>query len=1093
MFRPINSLRGQLALTASVLAIAAIAQPAFAQDQAPEAVQCPDGKTAPVGEVCPPSPAGSTDAQPGTADTTTQNGNAPDDTIVVTGSRIARKELQSISPITVLDSKSIETRGFSTLGQALQELPAFGVPGASPVGAAQSSFGPGQNFLDFLGLGSQRTLTLVNGRRFVGSNTSSIFGPTGSGGNQVDLNVIPTKLIDRVETVAAIGAPIYGSDAIAGTINVLLKRDYQGLDLDVQYGISSRGDARDYRVRGLAGKNFADGRGNITISGEYNQSAGLLYTDRAITSTGDFFASPTDPASPFTNVITRNRRIPSISQFGIPLVGGASSGLDFSLSPGQNENLVFGDPSLNFGVGPGLGFPTDGTQLRFDTNGNLVPIDFGTIVGGPGDFNIDSSGGNGFSLVPVSNLLTDTKRYNANILGSFEVSDNFRVFAEGWYSVSEGTNAVAQPVYNTGLFGAAGTRDGNLIIPLSNPFLSAAARTTIQNSINNNPFSDQNYDGVANQNYFYLGRANVDLYSGQSRGKVEVMRGVLGVDGTLHVLKDRDWKFEASGNYGRSRTTGEVPELNQQNFLNALNSTTVNGQIVCAPGFTNSPIATVSSTCAPFNPFGQQNSQAVKDYITTIATPKSVNEQIDFIASLSGSLFKLFGGDVSFALGYEHRAEKQRFDPGAFYFGGADTDPTTDDNGDGVLTNDRVSFGRSVPIDGVYGKYHTNEIFGELNADLISADQNIPLIRSFSVQTAGRYVMNSIAGNDFTYTAGARWQPIRDITVRGAYTRAIRSPAITEAFNPSSSAFIFAIDPCDQDNITSGPAPATRAANCAAAGLPADFASLSNQRSFPGVVVGNAALGNEKSDSYTIGAVLQPRFLRNFSVTADYVDITLNNVISQFGPEDVLNACYDSSDYPNNPFCANITRDTSATANAGQLTNIITSYFNSDQLRYKGILVGADYRVATPFLGAESRVSFNVNYQYLDTLTSRAGSNDASTVTNGSIGYSTHKGIGSVGYENGGFASQVQVAYIGPAKYNRNVPDNFYEVDGVGSVTFVNLSASYNVGKRFTLRGTVDNLLNTKPPYPAPIGGGVTTYFRGILGTYFRIGAAVHF
>lgn len=123
MFRPITSLRGQLALTVSVLAIATIAQPAFAQDQAPEAVQCPDGKTAPVGEVCPPSPAGSTDAQPGTADTTTQNGNAPDDTIVVTGSRIARKELQSISPITVLDSKSIETRGFSTLGQALQELP----------------------------------------------------------------------------------------------------------------------------------------------------------------------------------------------------------------------------------------------------------------------------------------------------------------------------------------------------------------------------------------------------------------------------------------------------------------------------------------------------------------------------------------------------------------------------------------------------------------------------------------------------------------------------------------------------------------------------------------------------------------------------------------------------------------------------------------------------------------------------------------------------------------------------------------------------------------------------------------------------------
>ena len=109
--------------------------------------------------------------------------------MIVTGSRIARRDVESSSPIQIIDSKALDTRGFTTLAEALNEQPAFGIPGASPVGFGQSSFGAGQSFVNFLGLGSQRTLTLVNGRRFVSSNTGSVFGPTGSGGSQVDLRV----------------------------------------------------------------------------------------------------------------------------------------------------------------------------------------------------------------------------------------------------------------------------------------------------------------------------------------------------------------------------------------------------------------------------------------------------------------------------------------------------------------------------------------------------------------------------------------------------------------------------------------------------------------------------------------------------------------------------------------------------------------------------------------------------------------------------------------------------------------------------------------------------------------------------------------
>src|SRR5580700_9209892 len=149
--------------------------------------------------------------------------------VVVTGSRIARPEFDNLEPTTSVDSKTFDQRGYLDAGSALNELPEFG---ASPSSAAntQSGFGVAQSFVDLYGLGSQRTLTLVNGRRFVSESTASLNNSnsnTSNGGNgtQVDLNVIPTKLIDHIEVVKVGGAPIYGADAIAGVVNIILKKD----------------------------------------------------------------------------------------------------------------------------------------------------------------------------------------------------------------------------------------------------------------------------------------------------------------------------------------------------------------------------------------------------------------------------------------------------------------------------------------------------------------------------------------------------------------------------------------------------------------------------------------------------------------------------------------------------------------------------------------------------------------------------------------------------------------------------------------------------------------------------------------------------
>jgi iron complex outermembrane recepter protein len=986
--------------------------------------------------------------------------------------------------VQVLSSQQIEARGFNTLGQALNELPSFGVPDSSPVGL-QSSFGPGQSFVNFFGLGSQRTLTLVNGRRFVGSNTAAIFGPTGAGGDQVDLNVIPTKLIDRVETVAVGGAPIYGSDAISGTINVILKKNYQGIELDGQSGITEYGDAPEYRFRILAGHNFGGGRGNITFAGEYNQQEGLLYTDRRLPSLGRYYDTPLDPNYAYQQQFYSDRRIPLTAETGVPLVGQflqSALGANIILPPSYQQ-LFFGG---FFDEGVSGGVP--GQTLRFDNFGNLVPINFGTTTS-----LVNASGGNGYSLTNLSNLLTNTKRYSAILTGSYELTSHIRLSGEAWYTHSEGTNLRDQPEYNGGLFGAPGDPSGQIVLSVNNPYLTTAARTTIVNEIANNPLSDQNFFGV-NQDYFFLDRANTDLVTGRVRGQVDIYRIVGALDGDFNVFGDKTWKWELSANYGRSTTKSSIPTINFQNFQNAVDAVRdSSGNIVCRPGYTSSTGPTISSVCAPLDLFGYNvASQAAKNYITMIATPRSVNEQQDYVASLTGPLVALPGGNLSFAVGYEHRWEHENFDPSAAYRGAPDPNPLVDSNGDGDPTNDYVSYGQTVPIVPINAGYHTDEVFGELQAELVQPSNNIPLISSLNLQAAGRYVHHSVNGGAFTYTLGGRWAPIRDLTFRGNFTHSIRSPSITEAQNPAQSYFDFATDPCDKTQVNNGPAPATRKANCTAAlaakGLTpaqiANFNALSDDRSFTQAVAGEGTLKNETANSWTVGAILAPRFIRGLTVSGDYVDIKVSNVITAFGSGDVLSACYDSASFPNNPFCSRILRD-----NAGQLSYIVTGYANKDRLRYRGIVANADYRVRTPFLGDRSSVGVGVSYQHLFELSTTTGG--TTTNTAGNIGYAKDKGVLTLTYDNTVFGLFTQFSYIGPSFQNVNYAPNFVAANREKSVVFTNVGVTFDVAQRLRLQFNVDNVFGTLPPYPS--SGTNDVYFRGTFGRFYRFGATVRF
>jgi len=953
--------------------------------------------------------------------------------IIVTGSRIARPELSTTQPTTVIGSAQIESRGYTNLTQALQQLPSFGPAGNSAVGA-QSAFGPAQSFVDFYGLGSQRTLTLVNGRRFVSSNTASIFGPV-SAGSQVDLNNIPITLIDRVDVVAVGGAPIYGSDAISGTVNVILKKDFDGFEFGGEYGISQRGDAPDRRLSAIVGKNFAEGRGNITISGEYNKVTGFTAGDRSVSAEGLRFGTPPASAgSPFARVLYPAQRYSAFTSGGVP----------FS----DDDFLV-----RRSGI-----FDASGNPLQFGPNGTLVPLDLGTVL----RQGYISSGGNGFNLPLQNNILTNSERYIGTALGSYQLTDGVRAFGEAWYAHSRGTNIIDQPNYNTALFDAAGTPDGNLPISIDNPYLSAADRATIVANL------------APGQDTFYVGRALSDLTTGRAQATVETYRFVGGFDGDFAV-GEHQFKWEVSGTYGHSRTVGKNYEIVQQNFANALDAVLDgSGNIVCRPGYTNASIPTGSSTCAPLNIFGVGNaSQAARDYIFAEARPVSTNSQFVFNANIQGALFTLPGGDAQFSLGYEHRRERTAFDPGDYYAGELQDDGS------------RVQYGRIIPIGAIAGKFHTNEIFGELTAPLVSRETGLKFLKVLEFDGAARYVKNSLSGGDLTWTAGGRLGFFDGLTFRGNFTRSIRSPAITEVFNPTSQAFDAGSDPCDARYVDSGPNPANRRANCIAAGItdPDNFVSNYSDFTVPISVSGNSSLDNEKANSWTIGAIIQPPFVPGLSLAVDWVSIHLKGAIRSLSGDDILNACYDGSGLTS-IFCGSVDRDAD-----GQITFIREGYFNAASYTFEGLTVDLKYRHTTPV----GTFGFGVNYLYRDKLETRVGTGDINHLA-GEIGYPRNAGTVDLTYEKGGFNALLQMQYVGKGDFDKDEADNARNIKGVGDWEVFNATIGYDVNEQFKLKFIVDNIADRKPPYPY-VGTYEQNqmYYSGIVGRSFRVSATTHF
>jgi outer membrane receptor protein involved in Fe transport len=789
--------------------------------------------------------------------------------VVVTGSRIARPNLESAVPVTTVTANEIYETGSTSVGDLLNDLPALRST-FSQSNSTRFLGTTGLNLLDLRGLGTQRTLVLVNGRRHVASDIL---------GNAVspDVNTFPSDLIERVDVVTGGNSAVYGSDAIAGVVNFILKKDFTGLQFRGQGGQSFDSDAGDYYASVLAGTNFWDDKGNIAANFEYAKQEPFFASDRPnLAHQGLFVVSESDPPDALNGsdgtpdrLYYPDVRAVTYSNGGSVLAAAAS---DSGLAPcGLASNI---DPDT------GLRVPYS-CPLIFQPDGSLAPQTGERIGLGPnGNFN----GGNGSNNreYHLLGILPKLERYSFNVFGNLKISDSFAPYVEAKY-VRTNSLLQAQPAFFQG-----GTIDGDREQPrFDNPYLTDANRTAI-----NDARVAAGLDPLAGSDQFRLYKNLSDLGGRGEDAKRETTRFVVGVGGNMGDT----WKYDVSVNWGQfkedTRVTGN---LDLQRFALAMDSAQGPNGIVCRSQIDpdaaysyddTNPVAvarlpTDIADCQPMNPFGEGNiSPAARNYVLQDTT--SVAKITEFVASASitgdsSAWFSLPAGPVGVAFGVEHRTEDVFFE--------ADE-----------LVSSGLTFYNALPkLDPP--KQKVDEVFTEFRVPLLTEK---PGARELTLNLAARYAdYNGATGGVLAYNGGLEWAPVDGVRLRAGLARAVRAPSLVDLYSEQSQNFADIEDPCSAHNIGGGSP--TRAANCAAAGIPANFDW--SEAATPEILSGgNPDLKEETSDSFTAGIVLQPTFLPGFTFSADYFDIDIDDVITAPDAQQIMDACYDSADL-NNQFC----------------------------------------------------------------------------------------------------------------------------------------------------------------------------------------------
>lgn len=961
--------------------------------------------------------------------------------IQVTGSRIKRAEFEGSSPVTVLDREQIERSSFVTLGDILNELPqlrsTFSLQNSGRfIGTA------GAGRLDLRGLGSNRTLILINGRRHVATGIG--------GGQQVDTNSIPAEMIERVEVVTGANSAVSGADAVSGTVNFILRDDIEGVSTRASIGQS--GDVSDfnrYSAGVTAGGLFMGGRGSSVFSLNWARQDNLTAEQRGgrFNESWGFAPNPNLDGEPSADnpsrVLTPFNRFWGISRGGTIL-------------------------------GSGVGGPSPfGPAAQIGPNGELVTIPFdqfevvnGLQCAGPGC-------ADQLNLAGFQELQVALERVSLDANFQFELNPDTRLYFENRYVEVESGNQF-QPSFDFAFPGA-------LTIRRDNAFLSSSVAEAM--------------DAVGADS-FGMNRMNFDLGFRLEDVQRETFRSVVGIEGAF-AAAERDWEYDVFANFGQTTevrvnrnnrindrwfaasdavrlTQGDLDSINNPTLF--ANPNVSVGDIVCratlqaasgeTPMLPNGNIAPsfAVSGCIPANVLGDGNiSQEAIDWINSTSIGRGSRQQFQAGAVLqTDELFSSWAGPVPVVVGVEYREERNQ----------VNEDSLSGLDGSATFFN---ALGEN------NGRFDVSEAFAEFAFPLL---RNRTFAQDLTFEGAARFSDYSTVGSTFTWESRLGWQPVEQIRFRATHGEALRAPDIGELFSPFSQNFANINHPCDAQNLDLARISRDiRVANCIALGIPdPENFDARDEASIELLSGGNRNLREEKSRTTTIGFVWSPTFVDNLDVSVDYWDIEITDAIASTGAQQILNRCVDAPGGINNQFC-----DLFTLLPDGNIELLQTSPVNLNTLVTSGVDFSLNYRYD---LGDWGRLRNTLSAQYLDERTFFLETDDDVAINAGQLGDPEWAFNLDVTWDYEEWSVFSQLRYIDSMFIvaQQTLEESPFVQDRVKAPArvYVDLGAGYTHSSGWRARFSVDNVTNELPPRPF-LGNGGGSGLYDAVGRFYSI------
>ena len=809
---------------------------------------------------------------------------ARQDTVIVTGSRIVNANISSSSPITTIGADAFSARGTVDTIDLVNTLPQATVGAASQ----NSSFANGSNgtsTLDLRGLGATRTLVLANGKRL----------PPGSplsGGYASDVNLIPAPLIERVEIVTGGASAVYGSDAVAGVANFILRSDFEGVEADIQYGFNqfdnSNGTLQDalatfgedtvdgrhtsndtYDLSLILGTNLDDGRGNATVYFRYLENEGIVQGER------DFARC-------------------ALAEAATPVCAGSNQG------PFPTTFVI--SPAIPIGGG------VDDAVPLYNADGTVQTDSLGASITSGGfslssDNSLTSGFNNAYNFNPLNPIRRATERFNAGFLSHYEITSNIEAYGEFGFSKSKSPAIIAP----SAAFGSS-INQVNCDNPLLTAEMLAAFCGVIDPATGYYTRDIETAAGEVAGDGYVQAEVRRRFVEGGGRTDTRTLTNFRFVGGLRGTVMDHiDW--DVFGQVAQTELdrlqTNQVTAVNLARSLDIVDDGT--GNLVC-----RSVVDETDTSCIPF--LSAYDASAVVDpglaaYVDTPTLTTGSIEQLVYGATAQTDLGNY--GVVSpwaedgpnVLVGIEYRKDGIT----------AQADGT---NQSGGLVG---TGGALLPTN---GETDLLEYFAEIQLPLI---QGAAYAQELGVSAAIRNsqyesvdILNRVEGGDFsadTYALGVTWSPVDDLRFRAQMQRAIRAPNVFELFNPQNTNLSSLSDPCSGFSGTAD-APTATADECANTGVTAaQYGAIPPDSGQLNVITGgNPNLTPEEADTLTLGFVYQPHQIPELLISLDYYQIELTDAVGSIPASFTLTSCLETGDPT---FCSLINRGTD-----GSLTQV---------------------------------------------------------------------------------------------------------------------------------------------------------------------------